>query len=106
MDIAIPNNNEKELLKVKRSMKLVYPKKKSKLLTTTRKIKKSILREIPNVIMPDTKFRRIWEVTITIMVSFQGLYIPYVVSFDPEQSNEWKLFDMIVDGIFMIDLCL
>ena len=55
---------------------------------------------------PDNFFRRVWDVSILLVVVFQALYIPFELSFSPLETYGWKLFDYLTDGFFMIDVIL
>lgn len=54
---------------------------------------------------PDTSFRRSWDLMMMLLVIFQALYIPYSVAWQIAWGEGWH-FDLLVDIVFMTDLCM
>jgi len=54
---------------------------------------------------PECWQKKAWDLVIMLIVVFQSLHIPFVVSFQPPQRLSWFVADLVFDVIFMTDLC-
>jgi hypothetical protein len=58
------------------------------------------------VMMPTNTFRRIWENIVHLLLLYTALFVPYKICFAPEESDNVKLLDKVVDILFGLDLFL
>ena len=55
------------------------------------------------IITGDNKYLKLWEMCIMILVMWQALYVPTVLSFEPVIGKGMWIFDRVVDIWFIID---
>lgn len=63
-----------------------------------------IKNRFPLVIMPESNFKKLWNVIIIILLAYTATYVPFKVSFVDETSPGLFAWDLVVDGLFMIDI--
>jgi len=56
------------------------------------------------VIMPESTFKKFWNVVIIILLGYTATYVPFKVSFVDDTSQALFVWDLIVDGLFFIDI--
>lgn len=54
--------------------------------------------------MPESNFKKLWNVIIIILLAYTATYVPFKVSFVDETSAGLFAWDLVVDGLFMIDI--
>ena len=67
---------------------------------------RAMLHKLPFIILPESLFRRIWNVILIILLIFTAIWVPYKVAFvdtDPVAMDE---FELLIDSLFMLDLII
>ena len=56
------------------------------------------------IILPDDKFKHIWDIIITLLLLFSAIVTPFRIAFYDYDSIEWLVLDLIVDIFFAFDI--
>jgi len=56
------------------------------------------------ILMPNNRFRRMWEVLIILLLLYVVVAVPFRVCFDTEASGGALLLDWVVDALFILDV--
>jgi hypothetical protein len=54
--------------------------------------------------MPGNLFKAFWNSVIIFLLVYTATYMPYKTCFIDTPSNESKIFDQVIDGLFTIDI--
>lgn len=63
-----------------------------------------IKNRFPLVIMPDSILKKVWNFVIIILLAYTATYVPFRVSFVDDTPMGLFIWDLIVDGLFAIDI--
>jgi len=58
------------------------------------------------LIMPDGKFKTVWNMIIIFLLIYTGSYVPYKIAFIDEDSKGVEIFEYIVDILFFMDIII
>ena len=58
------------------------------------------------IILPDSKFKKLWDSLIAIVILYSSICTPYKLAFIDSNSNKEDVVDIIVDVLLGIDLVL
>lgn len=61
-------------------------------------------KPFPFILSPESKFKAFWNVVIILLLFYTGTVVPYRTAFVDTTSPEMQIFELIVDGLFVIDL--
>ena len=56
------------------------------------------------LIMPESKFKKIWNIIITILLIYTAIFVPYRTAFVDGTSMEMIIFDTMLDSLFVADV--
>jgi hypothetical protein len=59
------------------------------------------------VLLPEDPFKRFWNILIIFLLFYVATYVPYDICFAPNEGtgfNNLKIFDLLVDFLFFIDI--
>ena len=58
------------------------------------------------IILPDSKFKKLWDSLIAIVILYSSICTPYKLAFEDSNTNKEDVVDIIVDILLGIDLVL
>ena len=61
-------------------------------------------KEVPWVILPDTSYKKFWDLLLSIVIMYCAIYTPYEIAFLEHFGFSW--FDIVVIIILAIDIVL
>ena len=61
-------------------------------------------RKIRCLIMPEDKFKAVWNMIIVILLMYTAIFVPFRIAFVQTDSSSIVVFEQIVDIIFGIDI--
>lgn len=54
---------------------------------------------------PDGSFRRIWSVSMLLLLMYTAIFVPYRIAFEEQVFwDAWTVMDLCIDGFFMLDV--
>lgn len=56
--------------------------------------------------MPNTKFKKVWNIIIIILLLYTATFVPYKTSFYDEDPIGIYYWEWIVDSLFMLDILI
>lgn len=62
------------------------------------------LRNQRCLILPNNKYKKVWDVLIIVLLIYTAIYIPYKVCFLDTTSDFQFIFDLVVDSCFLTDI--
>ena len=60
----------------------------------------------PCVILPDSGFRIVWDMTMFLFIIYQAITLPTRIAFEFEQNAFMFNFEFTIDVCFMVDVLL
>jgi hypothetical protein len=58
------------------------------------------------VINPQAPWKTTWNVSMLLIVIFISITVPYRIAFEDVTPQEWLICDIVLDTLFLIDICL
>lgn len=58
----------------------------------------------PWIILPDTKFSRVWNVVIMVLLCYTATFLPISVAFYDVDPPALTIFELFIDALFFIDV--
>jgi len=71
-----------------------------------RKIEDKDLKEkiSPIILMPESKFKTIWNFLMILLLVYTATYMPFKIAFIDAETEAMRIFDYIIDVLFAIDI--
>ena len=58
------------------------------------------------MIHPEGRFRITWNMLVAVILLYISLAVPLQIGFDVDPDGGWAVFEHILDGFFLVDLCV
>jgi len=58
------------------------------------------------LILPESKFKTIWNMIIIVLLIYTGSYVPYKIAFIDEDTKGVQYFEYLVDILFFFDIII
>ncbi|OMJ93103.1 hypothetical protein SteCoe_4049 [Stentor coeruleus] len=55
---------------------------------------------------PKSTFKNIWNSMIMLLLSYTATILPYRMSFNALQGNNWVIVDVLIDSVFILDILI
>jgi hypothetical protein len=69
--------------------------------------KKILEKKSPFVLMPDSTFKRYWNIIVMTLLLYVATYVPFSTCFNQKQGKfdtPIEFFDLFVDLVFAVDI--
>lgn len=61
----------------------------------------------PCLIYPENKYKKIWDLYVTVLLIYTAIAVPYTVCFNINREDSFNIgFDLTIDFSFLVDIIL